>query len=421
LICPELIEQTTMPSGNCRFCGTKLSVTFADLGMSPPSNSYLTADRLYSMERYFPLHAWVCEKCKLVQLEEFETPAEIFSDYAYFSSYSESWLRHAEAYVEMMCGRFGFGAKSKVVEIASNDGYLLQYFKRRGVGVMGIEPAKNVATVAIEQRGIPTRSEFFGKACAAKLVAEAERPDLLLGNNVLAHVPDINDFVAGMRTLLAPSGIITMEFPHLLRLIDENQFDTIYHEHFSYLSLQTVQHIFAAHGLKIFDVEELPTHGGSIRIFASHVENPQEAAPSVDAMLAKEHRRGLSGLAVYEAFDQQIKQTKRGFLSFLIEAKSQGKTIAGYGAAAKGNTLLNYSGVGRDFLDYVVDRSPHKQGKFLPGTHLSIYAPEKVEETRPDYLLILPWNIKDEVMKQMAVIRSWGGKFVVAIPRVSVL
>jgi hypothetical protein len=395
-----------------------LSVTFADLGMSPPSNSYLNADQLYAMERYYPLHAFACGQCWLVQLEEFETPEQIFSDYAYFSSYSESWLRHAEKYVDMMCGRFGLDGNSQVIEIASNDGYLLQYFKKRGVNVLGIEPAQNVAAVAIEQRGIPTRSEFFGKSCAAKLVGEKIRPNLLLGNNVLAHVPDINDFVAGMKMLLSPDGIITMEFPHLLRLMEENQFDTIYHEHFSYLSFATAQKIFAVHGLKLFDVEELPTHGGSIRIFATHIENSREIDPAVQAMLAKEREHGLEDIAAYRAFDEKVREAKRGFLSFLIEAKKAGKTIAGYGAAAKGNTLLNYCGVGRDFVDYVVDRSPHKQGKFLPGSHIPVFAPAKVEQTRPDYLLILPWNIRDEVMQQMAPIRQWGGKFVVAIPRV---
>ena len=411
----------TMPSGCCRFCGSKLSVTFADLGMSPPSNSYLAADQLHVMEPFFPLHAWVCEKCLLVQLEEFQTPRQIFSDYAYFSSYSESWLRHAEAYVQMMCSRFGFGPKSRVVEIASNDGYLLQYFKKRGVNVLGIEPAENVAKVAVEQHGIPTRAEFFGKSSAANMVEAEIRPDLLLGNNVLAHVPDINDFVAGMKILLAPAGIITMEFPHLLRLIGLNQFDTIYHEHFSYLSFDFVRRLFAAHGLKIFDVEELPTHGGSIRIFASHVESPGKIESRVETMLDAERKAGLADLATYRAFDERIKKTKRAFLRFLVEAKSARKTIAAYGAAAKGNTLLNYCGVRGDFIDYVVDRSPHKQGRFLPGSHVPIHPPEKVAQTRPDYLLILPWNLREEIMEQMGHIRQWGGKFVVAIPALEVI
>jgi 2-polyprenyl-3-methyl-5-hydroxy-6-metoxy-1,4-benzoquinol methylase len=410
-----------MPSGCCRFCGSKLSVTFADLGMSPPSNSYLTADQLHAMEPFYPLHAWVCEKCRLVQLEEFETPRQIFSDYAYFSSYSESWLRHAQAYVEMMCRRFGFGPKSRVIEIASNDGYLLQYFKKQDIDVLGIEPAENVAKVAIEQRGIPTRVEFFGKSAAANLVKEKFRPDLLLGNNVLAHVPDINDFVAGMKILLSPAGIITMEFPHLLRLIAQNQFDTIYHEHFSYLSFDFVRRLFAAHGLAIFDVEGLSTHGGSIRIFASHAESPEKIESRVETMLQAEREAGLDDMSTYRAFDERIKKTKRAFLRFLVEAKSAGKSIAAYGAAAKGNTLLNYCGVRADFIDYVVDRSPHKQGRFLPGTHLPIHSPEMVAQTKPDYLLILPWNLREEIMEQMRHIRQWGGKFVVAIPTTEVI
>ena len=377
-----------MPTGSCRFCGSKLSVTFADLGMSPPSNSYLAADQLYSMERFYPLHAWVCGQCKLVQLEEFESPEQIFSDYAYFSSYSQSWLKHAENYVEMMCGRFGFSSKSRVIEIASNDGYLLQYFKKRGVNVLGIEPAANVAAVAEKERGISSRIEFFGKASAQKLVAEGIRPDLLLGNNVLAHVPDINDFVAGMKMAVRATGIITMEFPHLLRLIENNQFDTIYHEHFSYLSFTTARRIFASHGLAVFDVEELPTHGGSIRIFASHFESDRKIESRVEAMFHAERKAGLDNLGTYAAFDEKIKATKRGFLSFLIEAKTAGKKIAAYGAAAKGNTLLNYCGVGKDFIDYVVDRSPHKQDKFLPGSHIPILSPDVVAETKPDYLLI---------------------------------
>jgi SAM-dependent methyltransferase len=410
-----------MPTGSCRFCGSKLSVTFADLGMSPPSNSYLTANQLNSIERFYPLHAWVCGECKLVQLEEFETPEQIFSDYAYFSSYSESWLKHAETYVEMMVSRFGLSPQSRAVEIASNDGYLLQYFKKWGVKVLGIEPAGNVAQVAVEQREIPTLVEFFGKSCAQKLIADGVRTDVLLGNNVLAHVPDINDFVAGMKIALAPAGVITMEFPHLLRLIEGNQFDTIYHEHFSYLSFTTVRRIFAKHGLQLFDVEELPTHGGSIRIFAAHTESDRKIEPRVEAMVRAEREHGLDDLATYTAFDEKIKQTKRALLNFLIEAKSIGRTIAAYGAAAKGNTLLNYCGIRNDFIDYVVDRSPHKQNKFLPGSHIPIHAPEMVAKTKPDYVLILPWNIKDEVMKQMAHIRAWGGKFVVAIPNTEVL
>jgi SAM-dependent methyltransferase len=410
-----------MPSGRCRFCDSPLTVTFADLGMSPPSNSFLKAEQLRAMERFYPLHAWVCERCKLVQLEEFESPQQIFSEYAYFSSYSESWLKHAQKYVEMMMVRFGFGPKSQVVEIASNDGYLLQYFKQRGVPVLGVEPAANVAKVAFEKRGIPSRVEFFGVDTAKKMVADGITADLLLGNNVLAHVPDINDFVAGMKVLLKPDGVITMEFPHLLRLMEENQFDTIYHEHFSYLSFHTTRQVFAKHGLKMFDVDELSTHGGSLRIFAAHAESSRQIESHVQAMMTMERERGLEEMAAYRAFEERVKETKRAFLEFLVEAKRAGKRIAGYGAAAKGNTLLNYCGVRGDFIDYIVDRNPYKQNAFLPGTHIPVYAPEKIAETKPDYVLILPWNIKDEVMEQMRHIRGWGGRFVVAIPRVQAL
>jgi SAM-dependent methyltransferase len=409
-----------MPDACCRFCGARLTETFADLGMSPPSNAFLKAPQLRATERFYPLHAWVCGDCKLVQLEEFETPSEIFSQYAYFSSYSESWLKHAQAYVEMMIRRFSLGPRSRVVEIASNDGYLLQYFKQRNVPVLGVEPAANVAKVAMEKRGIESRVEFFGADSARRMAAEDVRADLLLGNNVLAHVPDINDFVAGMKIALKPDGIITMEFPHLLRLMERNQFDTIYHEHFSYLSFGTTQNIFARHGLKMFDVEELSTHGGSIRVFACHAESSRPVEDRVAAMRSFERQRGLEELPVYRAFEQRVKETKRGFLEFLLQAKRDGKKIAGYGAAAKGNTLLNYCGVGTDFIDYVVDKNPYKQDCFLPGSHIPIHAPGRIAETRPDFVLILPWNIKEEVMEQMSHIRSWGGKFVVAIPRVTV-
>ncbi len=384
--------------------------------MSPPSNSYLTRELLSKKEAVYPLHAWVCGECKLVQLEEFETPEQIFSDYAYFSAYSVSWLKHAEEYVEMMRRRFGIGAGASVVEIASNDGYLLQYFKRIGADVLGIEPAANVAKVAREERGIPTRVEFFGEACARKLKGEGVKPALVLGNNVLAHVPDINDFVEGMKILLSPSGIFTMEFPHLLRLIEENQFDTIYHEHFSYLSFSFAQRLFGAHGMKLFDVEELPTHGGSVRIFGVHAESAVKIGGRVGEMLEMERRHGLGEISTYRNFGERIRKTREEFLGFLREAKSENKKIVGYGAAAKGNTLLNFCGVKGDSIEYVVDQSPYKQGKFLPGSHIPIEAPEKVRETKPDYLLILPWNIRVEVMWQMEFIREWGGKFVVAIP-----
>lgn len=385
------------------------------------SNNYLTGQQLSVMEKFYPLHAFVCQQCKLVQLEEFESPAEIFSEYAYFSSFSDSWLKHAQRYVEMMIQRFGFNAKSQVVEIASNDGYLLQYFKKRGVPVLGVDPAANVAKAAMEKHGIQTRVKFFGTQTAREVVADGIRADLLLGNNVLAHVPDINDFVGGMKVLLKPDGVITMEFPHLLRLIEQNQFDTIYHEHFSYLSFLTVEKVFAKQGLKLFDVEEQPTHGGSIRIFAAHADTDRQIEKRVEAMKTLEREHGLESMETYRAFDENVKETKRAFLEFLITAKRAGKKIAGYGAAAKGNTLLNYCGVRADFIDYVVDKNPYKQNRYLPGVHIPITGPQKLAETKPDYVLILPWNIKQEVMEQMKEIRTWGGKFVVAIPRATVL
>jgi SAM-dependent methyltransferase len=405
----------------CRFCGAVLTETFVDLGMSPPSNRYLNADQLRSMEPFFPLHAWICGECKLVQLEQFERPEQIFDEYVYLSSYSESWLKHAEAYVEMMVARFGFGSHSHILEIASNDGYLLQFFKMRNIPVLGVEPAANVAKVAFENHGIRSRVEFFGLNTARRMAAEGIRPDLLVGNNVLAHVPDINDFVAGMRVVLKPGGVLTMEFPHLLRLIQQNQFDTIYHEHFSYLSFHTAERIFARHELTVFDVEEITTHGGSLRIFACHAEDKRLVAKRVKVMRTLERESGMEDVGLYRSFQEQARETKRAFLDFLIEAKRAKKTIVGYGAPAKGNTLLNYCGVRSDFVDYVVDRNPLKQGRFLPGTHIRIQAPEMIDRTRPDYVLILPWNIREEVISQMGHIRSWGGRFVVAIPRVQVL
>ena len=403
-------------SPSCRFCGTSLQSTVVDLGSSPLANSYLTASQCGGGEAFYPLHVRVCSRCMLVQLEQFEAPDGIFSDYAYFSSYSDSWLRHARDYTALMVERFGLGPASRVVEIASNDGYLLQYFVERGVPVLGIEPAANIAAVA-EGRGIRSRVEFFGTDTARRLVAEGESADLLLGNNVLAHVPDLNDFVEGMRIALKPEGILTMEFPHLLRLIEESQFDTIYHEHFSYFSFLTVEQVFAAHGLTLFDVDELPTHGGSLRIYGRHAG---AAAPAVTPRVArlrdKERRAGLDRLETYAAFDERVRQTKRRLLAFLIDAKESGRSIVGYGAPAKGNTLLNYCGVRRDFLDYTVDRSPHKQGLFLPGTHIPIHAPERIRETRPDYVMILPWNLREEVIGQMGYIAEWGGRFVTPIP-----
>jgi SAM-dependent methyltransferase len=389
-----------------------------DLGAQPLANSYLEPEHLRRPEPFYPLCVYVCGECLLVQLPEEERPEAIFSDYAYFSSYSESWLRHAQNYAEAMIERFGFGSEHQVVEIASNDGYLLRWFKDRGIPVLGVEPAKNVAEAA-EAAGIPTVVRFFGTATARDLVERGTRADLLVGNNVLAHVPDLNDFVEGLRTLLAPQGVLTMEFPHLLRLLDEDQFDTIYHEHYSYFSFLAVRKVFAAHGLDLFDVEELPTHGGSLRIYARHAgQGP--AGERVAELLAREEAAGLGGLDAYRSFRDRVERLKRGFLRFLIQAREEGKSVVGYGAPAKGNTLLNYCGVRTDFVDYTVDRSPHKQGRYLPGTRIPIFSPDRIRETRPDYVLILPWNLKDEVMEQMADVRSWGGRFVVAVPEVRV-
>ncbi len=404
--------------GACRFCATPLQHSFIDLGMSPLSNAYLKAEQLNCMEPFYPLHAWVCERCKLVQLEEFESPASIFSDYAYFSSYSPSWLAHAKAYTEMMIERFAYNDTHQVIEIASNDGYLLQYFKQQGIPVLGIEPAANVAAVAREQ-GIETLVKFFGVETARAL---PRKGDLILGNNVLAHVPDLNDFVGGLKLALAENGLITMEFPHLLRLIEERQFDTIYHEHFSYFSLYTVKQIFAQHDLRIFDVEQLSTHGGSLRIFACHQAAQQYAdSHSLTALQEQEHTAGLESLQAYTGFSAVVEETKRSLLSFLITAKEQGSTVVGYGAPAKGNTLLNYCGIRTDFINYTVDRSPHKQGHFLPGTHIPVYAPEKIQQTRPDYILILPWNLQKEIAAQLEYTREWGCQLVIPIPVATII
>jgi 2-polyprenyl-3-methyl-5-hydroxy-6-metoxy-1,4-benzoquinol methylase len=389
-----------------------------DLGMSPLANAYLTAEQLHQMEPFYPLHVYVCEHCWLAQLEAFTAPESIFSDYAYFSSYSDSWLQHAKAYVEMAVERFNLSATSHVVELASNDGYLLQYFVARGIPVLGVEPAANVAAAA-QQRGIQTLVRFFGEGLAQQLVAHGTQADLVVGNNVLAHVPQLNDFVRGLKIVLKPHGVITMEFPHLLRLMAEKQFDTIYHEHFSYFSLRTVRAVFAAHGLTLFDVEELPTHGGSLRIYARHSEDASHpVSPRVAELLGREEAAGLQCVSTYLAFAEEVKATKRRCLAFFLQAKQQGKSLAGYGAPAKGNTLLNYLGVGTDFLDYTVDRSPHKQSHFLPGTHIPILHPDVITTTKPDYLVILPWNIQAEIRQQMAHIREWSGQFVTLIPDV---
>jgi SAM-dependent methyltransferase len=400
--------------GRCRFCGAPLAHTFANLGMSPIANNYLREEDLGKMEPFYPLHALVCDQCFLVQLEEFESPEEIFSDYAYFSSYSTSWLEHCRRYVEMAAARFGLGPGSQVVELASNDGYLLQYFAERGVPVLGVEPAANVAEVAVE-KGIPTEVEFFGRAVARNLATARRQADLLIGNNVLAHVPDLNDFVGGMKELLAPAGVITMEFPHLERLIADRQFDTIYHEHFSYFSLLTVRRVFAAHELAVFDVEELPTHGGSLRIYACHA-GAQPPGDAVGQLEAREERAGMTDIDAYVAFGELVQQEKRDILDSLIDLKNEGKRIAGYGAPAKGNTLLNFCGIGTEFIDFTADRSPHKQGRFLPGSHIPIRDPDQIERVRPDVVFILPWNLREEIMEQLKSISGWGGRFLVRSP-----
>jgi hypothetical protein len=418
----DALEATTGTSpAHCRHCSTPLHYTFVDLGMSPLCESFLPADRLNMMEPFYPLHVFVCEQCFLVQLEEYVTPDEIFTEYAYFSSYAESWLRHAELYTQQMTARWGLGERSQVVELASNDGYLLQYFVAQNIPVLGVEPAANVAKVA-EAKGVRTLVKFFGRDTARELVSQGTRADLLLGNNVLAQVPDINDFVAGMKILLHERGVITMEFPHLLQLIANNQYDTIYHEHFSYFSFLTVSKIFESHGLVLFDVEEIPTHGGSLRIYGRHKEDTTKPiGPRAKELLQRELALGFGKIETYANFGLKVEATKRRLLAFLVEARNAGRSVVGYGAPGKGNTLLNYCGIRTDFLDYTVDRNPYKHGRFTPGTHIPIYPPDRIRETRPDYVLILPWNVKDEVMTQMAYIRDWGGKFVVPIPDVAIL
>ncbi len=402
----------------CRLCGAPLRVTFADLGLSPIANDYV--EDLDASESFYPLHAYVCESCLMVQLGTIVDAGHIFRpDYAYFSSYSDTWVDHARRYVEAMVERFGFDESSSVVEVASNDGYLLQFFVERGVPVLGIDPTRGTAAAA-EERGVPTLVEFFTSGLAERLAAEGKGADLVIGNNVLAHVPPVHDFVEGLRVLLKAGGVVTMEFPHLLHLIESREFDTIYHEHYSYWSLLVVERLFAEHGLELFDVEELPTHGGSLRIFARHAggDGPAE---TVEALKEREREAGLDRIETYEAFGEAVREVKRNLLEFLILAKREGKSVAAYGAAAKGTTLLNYCGARSEFIDYVLDKNPHKQGTFLPGVRIPIHPPEHAAETRPDYLLILVWNIADEIVEQMAHIREWGGRFVVPIPDVRVL
>jgi ubiquinone/menaquinone biosynthesis C-methylase UbiE len=404
----------------CRFCSGPLA-EFVDLGMSPLCESYVARDQLKSMEPFYPLVAYVCRDCLLVQLQEYVAPEDIFSEYAYLSAYSDAWLEHARRYVETMTERLGLGPASYVIELGSNDGYLLQFFVEKGIPVLGIDPAANIAGAA-EARGVPTLVTFFGVETARELAEKGNQADLVVGNNVLAQVANLNSFVEGIRLILKPQGVCTIEFPHLFKTMVGNQFDQIYHEHFSYFSAFTAEKIFAAHGMHIFDVEELWTHGGSLRIYACHAGDASHpTAPSVSVLARREREAGLHRLETYADFADRVRATKRKLLSFLIEAKTCGKSLVGYGAPGKGNTLLNYCGIRTDFLDYTVDRNPYKQGKYLPGTHIPIYSPEKIAETRPDYVLILPWNLKDEITNQLAYIRSWGGKFVVPIPEVSVL
>lgn len=404
---------------SCRSCGASLDTTFVDLGVTPLCQTHVAPDELNRMEPFYPLHALVCSECLLVQLDQYVAPDDIFSEYAYFSSYSDSWLEHATAYCDMAIERFELDGNSFVAELASNDGYLLRNFVAAGIPCLGIEPAANVADAAREQ-GIRTLTKFFGAVTAREVREEFGSADLVIGNNVLAHVPDLNDFVAGMKILLAESGVITMEFPHLLRLMDEVQFDTIYHEHFSYFSLHAVRRVFLRHGLEIFDVDELPTHGGSLRIYAAH-EGREGARESIERLHAAEARAGLQDIAGYTGFQQRVDAIKRDLLAFLIEAKEAGKSVAGYGAPGKGNTLLNYCGIGTDFLDYTVDRNPYKQGKYTPGSRIPILAPERIAATRPDYILILPWNLRDEIVRAHAYVADWGAKFVVPIPKLELI
>ncbi|MEO8592708.1 MAG: class I SAM-dependent methyltransferase [Candidatus Solibacter sp.] len=404
----------------CRLCSHPLTEIFADLGMSPFANSYVAPGHLGRMEPFYPLCVFACSNCLLVQLEEFESPEAIFSDYAYFSSFSAAWLEHSRQYVDLMIPRFGLTGDSKVVEIASNDGYLLQYFVAKGIPVLGVEPAANVAEVAV-RNGVPTRVMFFGEQTARQLSEEGHAADLIAGNNVFAHVPDLHSFVAGLKILLKPQGTITLEFPHLLQLLRHNQFDTIYHEHFSYLSLLAVERVMGEHGLGVFDVDQLPTHGGSLRIYAKHREDASRIGTAQLVEVRRmESAAHLDSIEAYRSFAPKIQKVKFDLLEFLIHQKREGNQVVGYGAPAKGNTLLNYCGVGPELLAYTVDRSPHKQGMFLPGTRIPIFSPERIAETKPAYVLILPWNLRDEVASQMSHIREWGGRFVVTIPELEV-
>jgi len=407
---------------HCRFCKTSLSNVFIDLGNSPASNSFLTAGQLNEPEVFYPLKVYTCHNCFLVQVDEYKKSNAIFdSNYVYFSSYSTSWLQHAKQYTEMMTKRFGYDEKSLVVEVASNDGYLLQYFIQKNIPVLGIEPTANTAEAA-KEKGVESVIDFFGSGLAKELVARNIKADLLLGNNVLAHVPDILDFVGGIKIILKETGVVTMEFPHLMQLVDNNQFDTIYHEHFSYLSLHTVKQIFESKDMEIFDVEEILTHGGSLRIFAKHKnDDTKPVSENVAALLLKENEKGLTGLAYYDNFQQKALTVKLDLTEFLIDQKKAGKKVAAYGAAAKGNTMLNYCGIKNDLIEFVVDANPHKQNKFLPASHIPVVNEQYLKDSRPDFIIIFPWNLKDEITKQLAYIRDWGGKFVVAVPELKII
>jgi SAM-dependent methyltransferase len=405
----------------CRFCGAALEDRVVDLGMSPLCERYVTEVGLNEMEPFYPLQVWVCRACLLVQIDEYVGAAELFSDYPYFSSYSTSWLEHCERYVEMIVHRLGLGPESFVIELASNDGYLLQYFVARGIPCVGVEPAANVAAVAAE-RGVPTEVSFFSSAVAQQLVVARGRADLVVGNNVLNQIPDLNDFVAAMRTVLAPGGTITLEIPHLVRLLEGNQFDTIYHEHFNYFSLASAERILSTHGLAVYDVEELPTHGGSLRLYACHADDAErESAVRLHELRSREVDDGVFDIDTYGSFEERVRETKRSLIEVLTSIKRDGKTIAGYGAPGKGNTLLNYCGIRGDFVDFTVDRNPLKQGRYLPGTHIPIHRPERLDEARPDYIMILPWNLREEIVTQLAHAREWGARFIVPIPRPEVV
>ncbi len=408
-----------MRTGACRFCGTALKETFVDLGVSPLANSYVSPERLNQVEAFYPLHAYVCSCCYLVQLEPFESPERIFGEYLYFSSFSDTWLAHCRAYASDMIRRFNLGPRSQVVEIASNDGYLLQYFKDSGIPVLGIEPAANIARAAID-KGIPTEVAFFGTITADALKTRGTQPDLIVANNVLAHVPDLNDFVRGLSKLLKPHGVITVECPHVLCLIADRQFDTIYHEHFSYFSLLVLEKVFAAHGLRVFDVTRLATHGGSLRLYACH-DGAFAVEARVRELVDREHEAGLTNIETYRRFAADVRRTKCEILGFFVEACRSGRRVAGYGAPAKGNTLLNYCGIGPELMPFTVDRSPHKQGLYLPGRRIPIREPNAILETRPDYVFILPWNLQDEVIEQMSAVRTWGGRFVIPIPELRIV